>query len=194
MALPNFVYEKLTTETSFRLFRLGKLTSPSSISSSNSSSNEVQILLFEAEIEDAPEYEAVSYAWSQNDSTSSIICNGQILSIASNVKAMLQDLQKADSVGTFWIDSICIDQTSIPEKNMQVPKMSSIYRDARLVWIWLGEESYEMKTTLAFLSEVSDVLKKCVSEKHNQNSVIPEIHDLHSSFKGTLSILLRDIA
>jgi hypothetical protein len=180
MALPDYVYEKLTTETSFRLFRLGKLTSPSSISSSN----EVQILLFEAETEDAPEYEAVSYAWSQNDSTSSIICNGQILSIASNVKAMLQDLQKADSVGTFWIDSICIDQTSIPEKNMQVPKMSSIYREARLVWIWLGEESYEMKTTLAFLSDVSDALGKCALEKHNHDSLIPEIHDLHSSFKG----------
>jgi hypothetical protein len=190
MALPNYVYEKLTTETSFRLFRLGKPTSPLSIASSN----ELQILLFEAETEDAPEYEAVSYAWSQNDSTSSIICNGQILSIASNVKAMLQDLQKADSVGTFWIDSICIDQTSIPEKNMQVPKMSSIYREARLVWIWLGEESYETRTTLAFLSEVSGVLKKCVSEKHGHDQLIPEIHDLHSSFKGMLSTLLRDTA
>jgi hypothetical protein len=190
MALPNFVYEKLTTETSFRLFRLGKPTSPSS----RSSSNELQILLFEAETEDAPEYEAVSYAWSQGDSTSSVICNGQILPIASNVKAMLQDLQKADTVGTFWIDSICIDQTSIPEKNMQVPKMSSIYREARLVWIWLGEESYETKTTLAFLSEVSDVLEDCVSEKHDHDSLIPEIHDLHSSFKGMLYTPIQDIA
>jgi hypothetical protein len=179
MALPNYVYEKLATETSFRLFRLEKPNSLSSISS-----NELHIHLFKVETEDSPEYEAVSYAWSQNDSTSSIICNGQILSIASNVKAMLQDLQKADSVGTFWIDSICIDQTSIPEKNMQVPKMSSIYREARLVWIWLGEESYEMKTTLAFLSDVSDALGKCALEKHNHDSLIPEIHDLHSSFKG----------
>jgi hypothetical protein len=189
MVLPNFVYEKLTTETSFRLFRLEKPNSPSS-----TSSNDLHIHLFEVETEDSPEYEAVSYAWSQKDSTSSIICNSQILPIASNVKAMLQDLQRADSVGTFWIDSICIDQTSIPEKNMQVPKMSSIYREARLVWIWLGEESYEIKTTLAFLSEVSDALARCVSEKHDHGSVIPEIHDLHNSFKGALSTLLRDIA
>jgi hypothetical protein len=189
MALPNFVYEKLTTETSFRLFRLGKSNSLSS-----TSSNELHIHLFEVETEDSPEYEAVSYAWSQNDPTASLICNGQILPIASNIKALLQDLQRADSVGIFWIDSICIDQTSIPEKNMQVPKMSSIYREARLVWIWLGEESYEIKTTLAFLSEVSDVLEKCASEKHAHDSLIPEIQDLHSSFKGMLSTLLRDIA
>jgi hypothetical protein len=179
MVLPRYVYETLTAESSFRLFHLDKSNSSSSVLS-----NELHIHLFEAKTEDAPEYEAVSYAWSQDDSTSSIICNGRILRIASNVKAMLQDLQKADSVGTFWVDSICIDQASIPEKNMQVPKMSSIYREAKLVWIWLGEESYETKTTLVFLSEVSDALGRCASEQHDHDALIPEIQGIHSSFKG----------
>jgi hypothetical protein len=151
MMLPHHIYETLAAESSFRLFCLEKKQDLSS-----GLSEEVKIHLFEATLEDPPEYEAVSYAWNRDGPDSSIICNGHLLPVASNVKAMLHDLQKAGSIGTFWIDSICINQASISEKNKQVPKMRSIYRAARLVWIWLGEESYEIKTTMEFLSEISN--------------------------------------
>ena len=47
-----------------------------------------------------------------------------------------------------WIDAICIDQSSIPERNQQVTHMGEIYTKARRVAVWLGEESPE--TTVAF--------------------------------------------
>ncbi len=38
-----------------------------------------------------------------------------------------------------WIDAICIDQSSIAEKSMQVPLMSDIYTRAHTVFVWLGD-------------------------------------------------------
>jgi hypothetical protein len=38
-----------------------------------------------------------------------------------------------------WTDAICIDQTSVVDKNQQVPLMGDIYRKAHEVVIWLGD-------------------------------------------------------
>lgn len=37
------------------------------------------------------------------------------------------------------MDAICIDQTSIDDKNQQVPLMGQIYASASQVLVWLGE-------------------------------------------------------
>ena len=39
-----------------------------------------------------------------------------------------------------WIDTICINQDDIPERNAQVSIMSTIYMKADEVIAWLGEE------------------------------------------------------
>jgi hypothetical protein len=39
-----------------------------------------------------------------------------------------------------WIDAICINKSDIGERNQQVKMMSSIYKRASYVRIWLGEE------------------------------------------------------
>jgi hypothetical protein len=39
-----------------------------------------------------------------------------------------------------WVDSICIDQSSVEERNIQVALMDRIYSRADKVLIWLGEE------------------------------------------------------
>ncbi|KAI1090781.1 heterokaryon incompatibility protein-domain-containing protein [Rostrohypoxylon terebratum] len=54
------------------------------------------------------EYEALSYVW--GDATERVI----------------------------WIDAICINQTSIPERNQEVRRMSEIYSRAKNVIVWLG--------------------------------------------------------
>jgi hypothetical protein len=38
----------------------------------------------------------------------------------------------------FWIDALCIDQSSNDEKNDQVPRMRDIYEMAYAGFIWLG--------------------------------------------------------
>lgn len=48
----------------------------------------------------------------------------------------------------FWVDAICIDQNNIEERGMQVEFMFEVYKQARLVLVWLGEET--VHTRLAF--------------------------------------------
>jgi hypothetical protein len=40
-----------------------------------------------------------------------------------------------------WIDTICIDQDNVIEKNQQVQQMGEIYEKAQLVVSWLGNNS-----------------------------------------------------
>jgi hypothetical protein len=150
MALSSYAYEALSSESSFRLFRIRK-----SQPSSDASVDMFSIHLFEASFDHSPEFEAVSYAWGQDPPSSVIVCDGKPLHVTPNVEAILRVLSaQVESVGVFWIDSICIDQSNVDEKNIQVPRMRSIYSEAKIVWIWLGEGSYETKTAFSFLLEV----------------------------------------
>jgi hypothetical protein len=47
-----------------------------------------------------------------------------------------------------WVDSICIDQDSLIERNHQVRLMGEIYEKATTVLVWLGEPNEE--TMIAF--------------------------------------------
>jgi Heterokaryon incompatibility protein (HET) len=39
-----------------------------------------------------------------------------------------------------WIDAIFINQADIQEKNVQVPRMKSIYENASEVLVWIGRD------------------------------------------------------
>jgi hypothetical protein len=189
MALAQYHYEELSSETRFRLFRFEK-----SQPCSAACPVELRIHLFDIDFANPPAFEAISYAWGHHTASSGIICNGQQLFITPNVEAILRVLAtQPDSVGTFWIDSICINQMSIPEKNVQVPRMRSIYSEARVVWVWLGADSFETKTAFKFLVEASDVIEKLKSSLKyigNQPFLLPwfsppELRNLFRCFRGT---------
>jgi hypothetical protein len=115
MASSPYRYEPLPNE-SFRLFRI-----------EDTNSELIQIHPFEAAFIGPPGFEGESL------DTSTILCDGQTLSVATNVEAILRRLRQTSSFGTFWIDSMCINQVWIPERNVQVPRMRSICNEARLV-------------------------------------------------------------
>jgi hypothetical protein len=130
MALPSYEYEALSSESSFRLFRIEKWQPSSAVGAGT-----ISIHLFEASFDHPLEFEAVSYAWGQDPAVSIISCNDKELHVTPNVEAILRVLSaQGKSVGVFWIDSICINQSNVDEKNIQVPRMrSSIVRP-----IWFG--------------------------------------------------------
>ena len=90
----------------------------------------------------APEYSAISYTWQPLLPLQSIETNGGHLSIGYNIWLFLMKLSTGCLPGYVWIDSICINQADIEEKNSQVSFMGDIYRRASKVLIWLGPESY----------------------------------------------------
>ena len=101
-----------------------------------------------------PKYEALSYTWDTDSSTSSqqdlktINCSGHKMLVKENLFAALRRLRYPDRPRSLWVDAICINQADKEEKNHQVALMGKIYANAREVIIWLGEE--EADDALAF--------------------------------------------
>lgn len=79
-----------------------------------------------------------------------IECNRQPLRITENLKSAIATLRHEDVSLLVWADAICIDQTSIEEKNTQVPLMRLIYGKAAVVQVWLGEDAPAKSCEAAF--------------------------------------------
>ncbi|PVI00976.1 heterokaryon incompatibility, partial [Periconia macrospinosa] len=94
--------------------------------------------LVDYEFDDSQGYQALSYAWDSQIPTSTIFCNNQVLGITRNCELALRQLRRAQWLQTLWIDSICIDQTSLQERSNQVALMDRIYGLADTVVVWLG--------------------------------------------------------
>jgi hypothetical protein len=61
--------------------------------------------------------------------------------------------KQADDNGHFlWIDAICIDQTSVLERNHQVAMMGRIYAEADDVFAWLGVGPENITTAIRRLN------------------------------------------
>lgn len=89
-------------------------------------------------------YAAVSYFWGTPDKSESIVVNGAEFSISNNLLEFLKAHQRRCQYMPemrkmpLWIDSICINQTDVSERNSQVALMKSIYQNAGMVISWLG--------------------------------------------------------
>jgi hypothetical protein len=100
--------------------------------------------MIEVSLDNALDYEALSYTWdldneTQDDVPQEIILNNQRFSIGANLYAALRQIRHADKLRIFWIDAICINQSDVDERSAQVLIMSKIYSKAQLVVVWLGE-------------------------------------------------------
>ena len=120
--------------------------------------------LVNAGLDNAPDFEALSYTWGDQSLVTRIQVNQTIsshdatttsMSITSNCHAALKRLRKADSVRVLWIDAICINQELLSERNHQLGLMRHIYARASRVVIYLGEASDESNTLLDWLQQNS---------------------------------------
>ncbi|KAF2105546.1 heterokaryon incompatibility protein-domain-containing protein, partial [Lophiotrema nucula] len=99
-------------------------------------------------------YEAVSYCWGKADFTHTLICDGKWLGITANVNSMLRHLRKPSKPRHLWVDALCLNQTDMQEKAVQVQLMGDIYKQAHKVQIWLGENDED-----DYILEVYGLLK-----------------------------------
>ncbi|ROW04628.1 hypothetical protein VPNG_07397 [Cytospora leucostoma] len=56
----------------------------------------------------------------------------------------------------FWIDSICINQNDIDERESQVKLMGQIYRQAAKTVVWLAEATEDTDQAIEFLSQLAE--------------------------------------
>lgn len=58
----------------------------------------------------------------------------------------------------FWIDAICVDQSNVLERNVQVSIMADVFRAAQGVTIWLGPEDQFTADALAAVEAISPLM------------------------------------
>ena len=100
----------------------------------------------------SPPYRALSYAWGSKEGNVPITCNGQRLLITPNCHDALCSLRQKTAVEVLWVDSICIRQDSILEKNHQVAVMGDVFKHASEVVIWLGQSYDDTRALFDYLS------------------------------------------
>jgi hypothetical protein len=88
-------------------------------------------------LDDISPYDALSYAWGDNESSVAITINGKEMHIRAKLAYALAAL-RASCQRTIWVDALCINQDSPQERNHQVRLMGDIYRCAKQVFVWLG--------------------------------------------------------
>jgi hypothetical protein len=98
-----------------------------------------ELTISHANLDDAPNFIALSYTWDGQQRDQDLICNGLRLKVTRNVLAVLPYLYLQNGPYTIWIDGICINQEDESEKSVQVPLMQDIYTKSSKVVIWLGE-------------------------------------------------------
>ncbi len=105
-------------------------------------------------------YEALSYTWgaAKDLSTIRIVQDNEIydIPIKTNLYQALRQLRYKgkNKPRLLWVDAVCINQKDHNEKNHQVPKMASIYNEAKNVCVWLGNGSESSERALELIKRV----------------------------------------
>ncbi|PKK52630.1 hypothetical protein CI102_2880 [Trichoderma harzianum] len=86
-----------------------------------------------------PPYKALSYVWGRGRrNRPEILVNGYKVKVTANLETALKHLREQEKKATLWIDALCIDQSNIEERSLQVAQMREIYSMASEVIIFLG--------------------------------------------------------
>ena len=129
---PNIWYPLDPSRRQIRLFHLEP---------SENIRDQAEGFLENVSLDDNPQYEALSYAWGDPKITSPIKLDDVQWEVTTNLEAGLRHLRGNVNEKVLWIDAICIDQGSNEERNYQVPLMKTIYANASIVRVWLGEST-----------------------------------------------------
>lgn len=147
MSLPRYTHDPLAQpDSQIRLLRIGRdERAPPQIWASLSIHN----------LASQPRYAAISYTWGSDETTRTVDIDGCELPITDNCMLVLQQIELQRDFEYFWIDSICIDQLNIPEKEVQVSIMADIYSGAACTLVGLG--SHDVSSRLMFLATAARV-------------------------------------
>ncbi|KAJ4288598.1 hypothetical protein N0V90_011835 [Kalmusia sp. IMI 367209] len=162
--LPEYRYEQLQSEDSVRvlvLYPAEDFDAPLR-SSIIQHSRSVEL----RSLQSYRHYSAVSYTWGNQQPCQVLYChddsaqgetNSQtsIIRITPNVEALLRHLRKSHKVLNLWIDAICLNQRDGVEKGQQIQLMGEIYKTAKRVHVWLGEDEGEAQRTFALIRRLN---------------------------------------
>jgi hypothetical protein len=119
------------------------------------------------------DFAPLSYTWGDLTQTKAIFVQGAHLQVTTQLHRALTCLRKLqsnlseakfhsnrswdqDSGETFWwIDAICVNQQDLDERSHQVSLMTRLYRSAKLVHVWLGDEDENTVTAMNLVQHIA---------------------------------------
>ncbi|GAW20849.1 hypothetical protein ANO14919_103610 [Xylariales sp. No.14919] len=147
-------------------------------------------------INEAPPYFALSYAWEVQSSIVPIKINGRTFSVSSGLadailrlrRLRVDDLALNNGDVWVWIDRICINQEDLSERSKQVGIMNVIYSQAIRTLIWLGPDGETCSGAWKLIDQVYDVFRRgnpdtkfmadipfrIYSDQHHASSQLPK--------------------
>lgn len=146
-SLPRYAYTGIPNSSSIRVLELA----------AGEADDPVRCILKAADLDDSPEYEAISYCWGGPPDERSILCGEGSLLITKNLYEALHQLRAPEATRTVWADAICINQEDLAERGQQVPLMGRIYQQCSQCIVWLGideQDDYAAVNLLAKLSQL----------------------------------------
>jgi hypothetical protein len=159
----DYEYKPFTNNMSFRILTLLP----------GESGDRIECLLSTVELNQAPPYKALSYAWGRPTDTRIISCDGRKLKIPTNLRDALQRIRDPDTIELFWADAVCINQSDEQERGHQVKHMGLIYSSAEQVLVWLGSEACdafdclddaeEFNKAQAIFNTIDDTIESIIS-------------------------------
>lgn len=105
------------------------------------------------DLETAPEFYAISYAWGDEKDSKVMTVSGQPLPVRYNCDYALRQVFAHWPEAYIWIDYICIDQSNIIEKGAQVAVIVEIYSTAHRVCACVGEHDDTSLSLMTFLEQ-----------------------------------------
>ena len=112
------------------------------------------------ELDEAPDFEALSYTWGSTSDPVDILCDSQVVSVTQNLHGALLRLRRPDQTRKVWIDALCINQNDLDERSHQVSFMKDIYSRAKHVMVWLGpDEAGQAALATSIINSTVDSMK-----------------------------------
>ncbi|KAE9366265.1 HET-domain-containing protein [Stipitochalara longipes BDJ] len=149
------------------------------ISPSRDPEAKISCSLQKANLEHNPSYIALSYVWGSPEHQRDIQLNGTNFSVTKNLHDALMRNRDATQTMFFWVDALCIDQSSLEERAAQVSIMGDIYRQAKGVCAWLGDATNEEDEPLLGL-DVGELLEVAAKLETWSDESFPELRQLLS--------------
>ena len=82
---------------------------------------------------------------------------GKKVAVQENLELALLQIRDSCDDTSLWVDAICINQTDNEERNDQVRRMGTIFKDAKNVCVWLGPEADNSDKAMALVNRLKNL-------------------------------------
>ncbi|KAF2164321.1 hypothetical protein M409DRAFT_25200 [Zasmidium cellare ATCC 36951] len=131
---------------------------------------------------DTRPYEALSYVWGDPKPRVPINVDKKILLLPVNSEKVLRRVAYPDKPRTIWIDSVCINQFDLKERNQQVAIMRSIYEVATMVLVYIGDSDEYTDRAINNMELLNREIDEDVG--NDVEIMVPDVFQQHPTFMG----------